>query len=307
LEESALSFAWHKDLARFAIQKMSLNAVIQNIYSPNQMLTSRWWTGFVDPHSRRYQEKTPAERARLMNEVKNMYRQVDAILGQILDGADPDTIVVFSSDHGAIPLDREVRLNNLFAKNGLLKFGFNKTTRTYEVDWARTQAVFLKMDGIYLNPKGLDGNYQRAQGPEYEKLRDQVRALLTQLADTDGTRPLEKIVNWEDAGQLGLPPDRVGDLVIANRAGYNWTESMDDDLTIFAQSAVTGYKQTVLSEDNPGMWTPFVIVGPGIKKGHALSKPIHHMEQYPTIMRLLNEPIPDFVEGKPVQEAFVQP
>ena len=307
LEESTMSLEWHKNLARFAIQKMSLNAVIHNIYSPNQMLTSRWWTGFVDPKSRRYGQKTPAERDELMSEIKKMYQQVDEILGQILENADPDTVIVFSSDHGAVPLDKEVRLNNLFAKNGLLKFNLNKTTKTYEVDWARTKAVFLKMDGVYLNPKGLGGNYQRASGPEYEKLRDQVILILSNLTDTDGTKPLEKILKWEDAGELQLPTDRVGDLVIANLAGYNWTESMSNDGVIFTQSDVTGYKQTVLGENNPGMWTPFVIMGPGVKKGVALAQPIHHIEQYPTIMKLLGEALPEFVEGRPIHAVLENP
>jgi arylsulfatase A-like enzyme len=91
-------------------------------------------------------------------------------------------------------------------------------------------------------------------------------------------------------------------LVIANRAGYNWSETLSDDGKVFAGSIVTGYKQAVLSEENKGMWTPFVIMGPGIRKNFELPKPIHHAEQYPTIMKHLGEEIPDFVEGKPLRE-----
>lgn len=307
LEESAMSFDWHRELARYAVKNMSVDAVIHNIYSPNQMLTSRWWMGFVDPKSRRFFEKPEEERARLLEEVKAMYRRVDEILGAAMENADHETVIVFSSDHGAIPLDKEVRLNNLFAKKGLLKYFYNKQTKTYEVDWKKTRAVFLKMDGVYLNPKGLDGNYQRASGPEYEKLRDSVIRILTELQDKDGTRPLEKVVKWEDAAEFKLPKDRVGDLIIANRAGYNWTETMEETGEIFSDSLVTGYKQTVMAEENRGMWTPFVIMGPGIKRNHQLTRPIHHFEQYPTIMKLLGEPLPDFVEGRPISEALETP
>lgn len=302
LEESALSFAWHKGLAGVAASTMGHNAVIQNIYSPNQMLTSRWWMGFVDPKSARFNEKSASERDALMAEVKEMYRKVDLILGEILDHAGPNAIVVFSSDHGVIPLDKEVRLNNLFAREGLLVYSFNKKTETFDVNWERSRAVFLKMDGIYLNPNGLGGNYQRAQGPEYEKLRDKVIGLVEGLKDADGTAPLEKIVKWENARELQLPSDRVGDLVVANRPGFNWSETLSQDHEVFADSLVTGYKQAVLGEENRGMWTPFVIMGPGVRKNHALPQPIHHIEQYPTIMKLLHEPLPDFVEGKPLAE-----
>src|SRR6185312_15875818 len=101
LEESAMSFAWHEGLAGVASREMGANAVIQNIYSPNQMLTSRWWLGYVDPASRRFHDKSAAERAALWAEVRHMYQQMDGILGEVLRAADPDTVIVLSSDHGA--------------------------------------------------------------------------------------------------------------------------------------------------------------------------------------------------------------
>jgi arylsulfatase A-like enzyme len=48
------------------------------------------------------------------------------------------------------------------------------------------------------------------------------------------------------------------------------------------------------------MWTPFVIMGPGVKKGALIEEPISHVDQMPTLLKLLNVPIPAYVQGRPV-------
>src|SRR5690606_24465322 len=123
-------------------------------YTPNQMLTSRWWMGHLDPQSPRYNEVNESERTKLWEEVLSMYQGIDRVLGTILDHADDKTLIVFSSDHGAIPLFREVRLNNLFAKEGLLKV-YKDADGLMKIDWAKSKVVFLKMDSIFINPNGL--------------------------------------------------------------------------------------------------------------------------------------------------------
>jgi hypothetical protein len=107
-------------------------------------------------------------------------------------------------------------------------------------------------------------------------------------------------VKWEDVKSvLRLDPDRAGDLVIANLAGYGWGEEMTADLKVFSEPLETGYKQAIKAEEVPGMWTPFIIAGPGIKKGYFLGdKPFEMVDQYPTIMTALGVKIPDFVQGK---------
>ena len=53
---------------------------------------------------------------------------------------------------------------------------------------------------------------------------------------------------------------------------------------------------------DPDMWTPFVIMGPGIKKGYKLDKPISHVDQMPTFLRLMNIQIPQYVQGRVLTE-----
>lgn len=307
LEETRRSLDWHRRVASFLIDRRDSEVIIHDVYTPNQMLVGRWWLGALDPASRHHAATPEAERQARWREVKAMYQGIDAILGEIMAKADEETIIVFSSDHGIVPLDREVRLNNLFAAKGLLKYTLNRETGEYQIDWARTKAVFLQMDNVYLNPAGLGGNYHRASGPEYEKLRNQVIELLTTLKDANGVAPLAKVVKWEAAErELQLPADRVGDLVVANHPAYGWVEEVTADRQVFADSLKGGYKQAIIPEATDAMLTPFVIAGPGVKKNHRLAEVVRHIDQYPTIMTLLGKTIPDFVEGQPLAEVLAR-
>ena len=77
---------------------------------------------------------------------------------------------------------------------------------------------------------------------------------------------------------------------------------MSDDLAIFSEPLISGYKQAIHPDDVKGMWTPFIVMGPGVKKGYRIEEPVRQVDQYPTLMTLLGEQVPDFVEGKPLPD-----
>ena len=69
-------------------------------------------------------------------------------------------------------------------------------------------------------------------------------------------------------------------------------------MPIFGVPLKTGYKQAILTEETNSMWTPFIIMGPGVKKQNKLAEPINHLDQLPTILTLMGIPVPKIVEGK---------
>lgn len=286
LAEAAQSLDYHNKLAAYAIDELGSNSIVHTIYTPNQMLTSRWWMGGLDPNSPRYHQTSESDREQLWSEVLSMYQGIDRILGTVLDRADDKTLIVFSSDHGAIPLYKEVRLNNLFAREGLLS-AYKDRDGLMKIDWAKSKVVFLKMDSIFINPEGLGGVYNRSSGPEYEALKKKVIKLLEGLKDESGVTPLAGFIGHEEAARWRLDTESAGDLVIANQPFYNWTETLTSDLEPFHVALKSGYKQAVWPKDNQGMWTPFLIAGPGIKKNHRLEKTINHVDQIPTILKAL--------------------
>ena len=304
LEEAKMSFEGHRKLSIWAMKNLNTDIIIHNIYTPNQMLTSRWWMGFLDPSSKQYYNVSEDKRQQLWEEVLWMYKKIDSMVGDVLENTSPDTYIVLSSDHGVIPLSYEVRLNNLFAKKGWLFFKYNKEKSIHEIDYSKTKVVYLKMNHIYINPNGLGEIYKKTYGKEYKTLRSQVITALKRLKNQNGEKPLEKIILRENAHFLDLPKDRVGDLIIANNVGYGWSESLSQDLSIFHEPIHTGYKQAILPKSHIGLLTPFIVFGPRVKKNTKLKNIINHVDQYPTIMSLLKQSIPDFVEGRILKEVF---
>jgi predicted AlkP superfamily phosphohydrolase/phosphomutase len=306
LAEAKMSFDWHEEAVGALYELYEPDVVIHDIYTPNQMLTGRWWLGYIDPVSSRYNEVSEEEREQLWKEVEDMYKRLDDIVGEAMKYMDENTVFVLSSDHGATPLDKWVRLNNLFVEKGWLVVDFNEETGEPIIDWDNTKVIYLKMDNVYINPKGIGENWTRASGEEYESLREEVTQALYELEDDNGKKPVEAVVNWEDVEQfLDLPTDRVGDLVIANVPGYGWNEEMTEDGILFDVPLKTGYKQAIFSNETKQMWTPFIIVGPGVKKNYEISEPIEMVDQFPTIMTVLGEDIPDYVQGKVLEEVLV--
>lgn len=304
LDEAQQSLDWHARAVDAVYARYHPDVFIHSIYTPNQMLTSRWWMGALDPKSARYGAVSEPERAALWDEVYAMYRGLDTILGRAMAHADADTVIVFSSDHGVAPLNRTVRLNNLFASRGWLKTRVDPATGAPVVDWDASQVVFLNMDAVYVRPEGLGGDWHRGSGPAYEALRAQVRAALTDLRDADGQPAVASVVGWEDAGTLHLPTDRVGDLIVANHPGYGWSEDTTADGAVFADPVVSGYKQGVLASETNAVWTPFIIAGPGIRAGYRIPEPIRSIDQLPTILTAMGVPVPDTVQGHACAEVL---
>ncbi|MCB4792557.1 MAG: alkaline phosphatase family protein [Elusimicrobia bacterium] len=302
-EESNMSLDWHKKAVSFLFKKYKGYCMIHCIYTPNQFMEAPFWMGHVDPTNKRVFD--PRDKEKYWNDIINLYQQMDAIVGEYLKNAGQDTIIAFSSDHGIAPLHRMVRLNGLFAKKGWLHCTRDNKTGKTVIDWERSKVIYLKMAYIYINPEGFgkNGFWKRSHGDKYEALRDEVIKSLYSLQDTDGGKPLNFAKKWEEADFLKLPKDRIGDIIISARPPYAWTEDIGEDQNIFVDSKDTGYKQTVDPQDK-NIVTPFIIAGPGIRKGFKMDQ-IHHVDQVPTFLRLMGIKIPEYIQGRVLSEMIV--
>lgn len=300
MDEASMSFDWHTGAVKALVDLFTPNVIIHDIYTPNQMLTSKWWMAYVDPQSSTYKNASQSEKDLAWKEVGDMYKRLDTMIGEIMKNSGDNTYIVFSSDHGAVPLNTYVNLNNIFASKGWLSFTIDPATGEPIIDWARSKVIYLKMAHVYVNPNGLADQYNRASGEEYEKLRNEVIQTLKDVKDENGNKVIVEVQKWETVKEyLKLDPDRAGDLVVANAPGYGFNEEMTADLKTFSAPPVSGYKQAIMAQEVPGMWTPFIIAGPGVKKNNFLGNtPFPLVNQYPTIMKALQQKIPSFVQGK---------
>jgi len=246
-EEAQMTLDWHKKAAGFILEEYKPDVFLQDIYTPNQMLESRWWHREIDQNRPGYSEQKASE---AWVDLLALYQGLDAIIGEAMKKADKDTLFVLSSDHGVIPMYKQVRLNNLFAQKGWLKFSIDETTGEPAIDWDNTKVVFLKMVHVYVDPQGLGGDWNRASGVEYEALRQEIMQAISELEDDNGVKPLAQAVSWEEAPQyFELPIDRVGDIVLETTPGYQWFEEVTADGELFTEPFVSGYKQAVNAQE----------------------------------------------------------
>lgn len=300
LTEAKMALDWHKRAAARLLSVEKPDVLIQDTYVPNQLLESRWWLKHLDPASPDYAATSKEDRAARAAELLSVYQGIDAVLGEALKNAGPDTVIALSSDHGILAIKREVLVNNLLAKEGLLTFSVDGNGEV-QIDWAKSKAAFLKMIGVYVNPDGLAGPWKRGSGKDYDALRDRVAKLLLTLKDGDAA-VVDEALKWEDADKLRLPKDRVPDLVLAMKPGYALTEDMDTSGEFLRASRQSGYKQAVKSDGVPALYTPFVVMGPGVKKGYRITTVVPNADQAPTLLTLIGAKLPEGMQGKPVQE-----
>ncbi|MEI7529568.1 MAG: alkaline phosphatase family protein, partial [Elusimicrobiota bacterium] len=92
--EAKMALDWHKALVPFIYSTLKPDIFIQDTYTPNQMLESRWWTPYVDRNSSRYAAASPEQRAAALADLEEMYRRLDAILGEAIKNAGKDSLIV---------------------------------------------------------------------------------------------------------------------------------------------------------------------------------------------------------------------
>jgi predicted AlkP superfamily phosphohydrolase/phosphomutase len=116
-----------------------------------------------------------------------LYRQMDEALGQVLEAVDDQTTLIVMSDHGFCPFNWEVNLNSWLAEKGYVKFldseGAPAGPLFAGVDWARTEAYALGLNGIYVNLAGREKEGIVPVGEAYRKLLARLESDLLDLRD----------------------------------------------------------------------------------------------------------------------------
>ena len=101
------------------------------------------------------------------------YVEMDNVLGKALDKVDENTTLIAMSDHGFAPFYRAFNLGTWLKDNGYITLTDDSEGEFYSnVNWARTRAYPLGLNGLYINQRGREGmgivspsEKDRPQGP----------------------------------------------------------------------------------------------------------------------------------------------
>jgi predicted AlkP superfamily phosphohydrolase/phosphomutase len=246
--------------------------------------------------------------ARYGDSIEKIYRRADATVGRMMEKLPRDTVFMVVSDHGFHSFRRSVNLNTWLVENGYMVFEGQAAGRTLTladlfgrgrfwegVDWGRTRAYAVGLGQIYFNLRGREGRGIVSPGAEYKALQEEMAAKLVTLVDPEGNAPVMRAVYRRDDIYKGDYLQYAPDLQVGFNDGYRvgWQDTMG------------GVSRAVV-ENNNRKWsgdhcaTATEISGGVIFSNRKLATGTPHiMDVSPTVLKLLDVPLPTDVDGKP--------
>jgi predicted AlkP superfamily phosphohydrolase/phosphomutase len=167
-----------------------------------------------------------------------------------------------------------------------------------DVDWSRTRAYALGNVGqVYMNVEGREPNGIIAPGPELERETSELQSRLSQLEDPRTGEPIaEKVVRGADLFS-GDRADEAPDLLLVPRDFACWN---------FAQAQFTSSNWIEKPHDGRNghhrMNGIVCASGRSAARGTNLAGSI--LDVTPTVLALLGLPLPGYLDGRVLSEAF---
>ncbi len=192
--------------------------------------------------------------------IEEHYRECDEIVGEVLQHADDDTLVIVLSDHGMNSFQRGLNLNTWLHDNGFLalKSGFKPGESGdffQNVDWDKTKAFTLGLGGVFLNMKGREANGILNE-EEAEKVREGIVSGLTGLVDSARNAVAVRSVARREQVYSGPYANEAPDLIVNFSEGYR--VSWDTPLGGVPQG---------LFADNTKRWGGDHVIDPALSSG----------------------------------------
>lgn len=174
------------------------------------------------------------------------YKMVDQAIGWVREKIGGATLIVMS-DHGFSSFERAVHLNTWLMQEGFLTLDDSRNTSDEElfphVDWSRTQAYSVGLNGIYLNLRGREHEGSVEPGPEADALLQKIAARLKEARDPLNGKPMVGTITDTHREFHGEMVSAGPDLIVGYMPGYrsSW------------QTALGAVPARIL-EDNTDAW-----------------------------------------------------
>jgi predicted AlkP superfamily phosphohydrolase/phosphomutase len=175
----------------------------------------------MDPQHPEYDASLAAEYGAAL---PDFYRQIDQVLGEVLQRADDHTTVLVLSDHGFAPYKRSFNLNTWLLNHGYVTLkrepNPDQNQAFANVDWSRTRAYGLGLNGLYLNLRGREREGIVEPGTQADALLKQIRDELLAVRDPQNNLPAITRVDRAAEVYQGPYAAQGPDLIVGYNRGY---------------------------------------------------------------------------------------
>jgi predicted AlkP superfamily phosphohydrolase/phosphomutase len=198
--------------------------------------------------------------------ILNAYRHVDAALGRALQALGPagasEVTVIVMSDHGFGPFRRAVHLNSWLRERGFLSLrGEARTGRELfrDVDWSRTRAYGVGLNGLYVNQQGRE-RFGVVTAGEREGLIAELSKQLLEWRDPQSGEPVVARAYRREEIYHGRYQHLAPDLVVGYSRGYRVSDA-----------SALGEEPAATIDDNHKKWSGDHCVAADLVPGVLLS------------------------------------
>ena len=183
-------------------------------------LNSHMFWRLIDSH---HPEYDAAQAGQYGSALPGFYQQIDQVLGEVMARLDKNTTLVVLSDHGFAPYNRSFNLNTWLANNGYvtLKNGTTESNEAFaNVDWSRTRAYGLGLNGLYLNLRGREREGIVEPGTQADQLLLEVKNKLLTVRDPENQQAVITRVDRATEIYQGPYSQQGPDLLVGYNRGY---------------------------------------------------------------------------------------
>ena len=229
--------------------------------------------------------------------IEKLYRHNDAMVGRILSRLGPDDVLMVLSDHGFAPFRRGINLNGWLREHGylVLKPSADGTADWLrDVDWSRTRAYALGLNGLFLNLEGREGE-GIVKPAEVSALKAEIIAALNGLVDPEANGVA--ITEVFDTAKIYSGPYLVNapDFIVGYNTGYR-----------HSWGSATGVVAGPVFADNDKAWSGDHCIDPRLVPGVLFcTRPIDAddpslVDIAPTALGLFGIHPPRYMEGESI-------
>jgi predicted AlkP superfamily phosphohydrolase/phosphomutase len=290
----AQCYANHEDRERmlFDALEKTRQGLCTCVFDTTDRVQHMFWRYLEDDHPAA--REVPREQR--PGVIQDLYTRMDNLIGRVMKEIEEDTLLMVVSDHGFKSFARCVNLNAWLHQNGYLTLKSGKTESGdwfEDVDWSRTRAYTMGLNGLYLNLKGRERE-GIVEAADVEVLKNELRTKLNGLKDPASGRVGITGVFDCDAVYAGPYTDNAPDLIVGYGDGFR--ASWD---------SVMGKVTAQIFEDNLKAWSGDHCIDPRLVPGVLFcnrkiveEKPAI-VDVAPTVLKLFGLPLPGHFDGKP--------
>jgi len=218
LEQARTVLAEHRRI--FDVEFPKFKKGVFFFYFSSLDLNSHMFWRLIDPKHPQYDTTRAAEYG---STLPDFYQQIDQVLGEVMGRLDDHTTLLVLSDHGFAPYYRSFNLNTWLLNNGYitLKSGGSSSNEAFaNVDWSRTRAYGLGLNGLYINLRGRERQGIVEPGAQADALLKEIKHKLLAVRDLQSNlAAITRIDRASDAYQ-GPYAQQGPDLLVGYNRGY---------------------------------------------------------------------------------------